>query len=130
MSFNSRSIGEEGSTQQRSSRRHEIPNYGPYDYASDVDVVHQNLMGINTMDMSMNQLHHMSNRKNMTMSMSGKSNKKRKLTDDEKLNRCRERNRIHARNTRERKKLQMDTLQMRVHQLNDEVSSLLYNVFF
>ena len=125
MSFNSRSISEEDSTQQRSSRRYEIQNYGPYDYASNVDVEHQNLMGVNTVDMSMNQLHHMSNRNNMTMSISGKSNKKRKLTDDEKLNRCRERNRIHARNTRERKKLQMDTLQMRVHQLNDEVSFLI-----
>lgn len=48
--------------------------------------------------------------------------KKRKLSGDERLNRCRERNRIHARNTRERKKAQMDTLQLRVHALNDEVA--------
>jgi len=50
--------------------------------------------------------------------------KKRKLSGDERLNRCRERNRIHARNTRERKKAQMDTLQLRVHVLNDEVSRI------
>ena len=50
--------------------------------------------------------------------------KKRKLSEDERLNRSRERNRIHARNTRERKKLQLDSLQLRVHQLNNEVSYL------
>ena len=34
----------------------------------------------------------------------------------------RERNRVHARNTRERKKSQMDGLQSRIQELVDEVS--------
>lgn len=36
----------------------------------------------------------------------------------------RERNRVHARNTRERKKSQMDGLQSRIQELVDEVSTL------
>jgi hypothetical protein len=34
----------------------------------------------------------------------------------------RERNRVHARNTRERKRAQMDLLQQRIQELADEVS--------
>jgi hypothetical protein len=33
----------------------------------------------------------------------------------------RERNRLHARNTRERKRAQMDLLQQRIQELSDEV---------
>lgn len=46
--------------------------------------------------------------------------KRSKMNEDERLRRCRERNRIHARNTRERKKQQLDTLQMRIESLFDE----------
>eukprot|EP00600_Ochromonadales_sp_CCMP1393_P007125 CAMPEP_0174967044 /NCGR_PEP_ID=MMETSP0004_2-20121128/7369_1 /TAXON_ID=420556 /ORGANISM="Ochromonas sp., Strain CCMP1393" /LENGTH=642 /DNA_ID=CAMNT_0016216141 /DNA_START=55 /DNA_END=1983 /DNA_ORIENTATION=+ len=50
--------------------------------------------------------------------------KRRKLSEDERLQRCRERNRIHARNTRERKRAQMDLLQQRIQELSDEKQSL------
>lgn len=50
--------------------------------------------------------------------------KKRKINDAERLRRCRERNRVHARNTRERKKLQMGELQRRIHELQVEKASL------
>jgi len=41
----------------------------------------------------------------------------------------RERNRIHARNTRERKRAQMDHLQQRIQDLFDEVCHTLYILF-
>ena len=41
----------------------------------------------------------------------------------------RERNRIHARNTRERKRAQMDLLQQRIQDLFDEVCHTLYILF-
>mmetsp|Transcript_780 Transcript_780/g.1707 ORF Transcript_780/g.1707 Transcript_780/m.1707 type:complete len:415 (+) Transcript_780:132-1376(+) len=50
--------------------------------------------------------------------------KRRKLTEDERLQRCRERNRVHARNTRERKRAQMDLLQLRIQELSDEKRGL------
>lgn len=46
--------------------------------------------------------------------------KRMKLDQDEKVKRCRERNRVHARNTRERKRLQMDALQQRIQELANE----------
>ena len=52
------------------------------------------------------------------------STKKRKYCDDERLQRCRERNRIHARNTRERKRVQMESLQQKIQNLMDEVDLL------
>jgi uncharacterized protein YggL (DUF469 family) len=53
------------------------------------------------------------------------SNKRRKkLSEDESLKRCRERNRKHARNTRERKKMQMDALQRRIQELTEEKYTL------
>jgi hypothetical protein len=44
--------------------------------------------------------------------------KRQKLSQVERL----ERNRIHARNTRERKKCQLETLQVRIKELVEEVS--------
>ena len=41
----------------------------------------------------------------------------------------RERNRVHARNTRERKKIQLDLLQMRIQELIDDVSTLKSSYF-
>lgn len=46
--------------------------------------------------------------------------KKRKYCDEERLQRCRERNRVHARNTRERKRVQMEGLQQKIQDLMDE----------
>lgn len=48
------------------------------------------------------------------------SAKRRKLTDEERLKRCRERNKIHARHTREKKKLLYDDLLKKVTSLCDE----------
>jgi hypothetical protein len=92
----------------RSSKRISAESYGYYDSAED-----------NDFDISYSKRSPASgaNRADST----GSKAKKRKLSGDERLNRCRERNRIHARNTRERKKAQMDQLQQRVHELNDEV---------
>jgi hypothetical protein len=53
----------------------------------------------------------------------GSPSAKRRVPHD-RLQRCRERNRIHARNTRERKKAQMDVLQSRVQQLMEERDQL------
>mmetsp|Transcript_25359 Transcript_25359/g.27712 ORF Transcript_25359/g.27712 Transcript_25359/m.27712 type:complete len:459 (-) Transcript_25359:542-1918(-) len=50
--------------------------------------------------------------------------KRKKLTSDERLNRNRERNRIHARKTRERKKFQTSAIQNRIHQLFEEGQKL------
>lgn len=50
--------------------------------------------------------------------------KKKKLASDERLKRSRERNRIHARKTRERKKLQMGMLESRVNELKSESQRL------
>eukprot|EP00596_Hydrurales_sp_CCMP1899_P008425 CAMPEP_0119033378 /NCGR_PEP_ID=MMETSP1177-20130426/425_1 /TAXON_ID=2985 /ORGANISM="Ochromonas sp, Strain CCMP1899" /LENGTH=625 /DNA_ID=CAMNT_0006990089 /DNA_START=113 /DNA_END=1990 /DNA_ORIENTATION=+ len=47
-------------------------------------------------------------------------NKRQKMTEEERLTRCRERNKMHARNTRERKKSQMDGLQCRIQELVDQ----------
>ena len=44
--------------------------------------------------------------------------KRKKLTGDERLRRNRERNRMHARKTRERKKLQSQVLQTRINELH------------
>ena len=55
------------------------------------------------------------------------SSKKRGLADlsqDERLQRSRERNREHARRTRQRKKAQLQTLQSRVQELQDEGARL------
>ena len=49
---------------------------------------------------------------NLLESTNGSGTKRRRLTDTERLKR-RERNRVHARNTRERKKAQLDSLQQR-----------------
>jgi DNA-binding transcriptional ArsR family regulator len=46
--------------------------------------------------------------------------KRRKLTDEERLKRCRERNKLHARNTRQKKKYQIEALHKRIEQLTDE----------
>jgi hypothetical protein len=43
--------------------------------------------------------------------------KKKKMTDEERLTRCRERNRVHAKNTRERKKEQNHLLEMQINNL-------------
>ena len=43
------------------------------------------------------------------------------MSTDHLLDDSRERNRVHARNTRERKKSQMDGLQSRIQELVDEV---------
>mmetsp|Transcript_28186 Transcript_28186/g.38765 ORF Transcript_28186/g.38765 Transcript_28186/m.38765 type:complete len:576 (-) Transcript_28186:130-1857(-) len=50
----------------------------------------------------------------------GPNPKRRRFSDDERLKRCRERNKIHARNTRERKRMQMETLQQTIQDLIDE----------
>eukprot|EP01038_Epipyxis_sp_PR26KG_P013968 gene13968-18736_t len=55
-------------------------------------------------------------------SLSG--SKRRRLTDEERIKRCRERNRVHARNTRERKRMQMEQLQSRIQELIDEKQRL------
>lgn len=47
------------------------------------------------------------------------------LPDNEILLSSRERNRVHARNTRERKRAQMDLLQQRIQELSDEVPSMM-----
>ena len=55
------------------------------------------------------------------------ASKKRGLADlsqDERLQRSRERNREHARRTRQRKKAQLQTLQSRVQELQDEGARL------
>ena len=54
----------------------------------------------------------------------GDAIKRTKMTNEERLIRCRERNRVHARNTRERKKCLMDGLQSRIQQLVDEKKRL------
>jgi len=46
--------------------------------------------------------------------------RKRRLNEEDRVKRCRERNRIHARNSRERKKNQMDRLQKRLQELISE----------
>ena len=43
--------------------------------------------------------------------------RKKKLSEEERLIRCRERNRIHAKNTRERKKERSELLEMQINQL-------------
>lgn len=43
--------------------------------------------------------------------------RKKKLSEEERLIRCRERNRIHAKNTRERKKERNELLEMQINQL-------------
>jgi len=52
------------------------------------------------------------------------SKKRRKLTCDERLKRNRERNRMHARKTRERKKKQSFALQQRISELQSESNQL------
>lgn len=52
------------------------------------------------------------------------SKKRRKLTSDERLKRNRERNRMHARKTRERKKKQSFALQQRISELQSESNQL------
>ena len=47
--------------------------------------------------------------------------KKMKMTDEERLTRCRERNRVHARNTRERKKEQSELLELKIKELSATV---------
>ena len=47
--------------------------------------------------------------------------KRQKMTEGERLSRCRERNRLHAKSTRERKKSHMDCLETRIEELVDEV---------
>ena len=54
-----------------------------------------------------------------------RAGKRRKLSDDERLKRCRERNKLHARNTREKKKVQIDALHKRIEQLTDEKMKLI-----
>lgn len=53
------------------------------------------------------------------------SKRKKKGNDEDRIKRCRERNRIHARNSRERKKNQLEVLQRRMQQLLDEKSKLM-----
>ena len=48
--------------------------------------------------------------------------KKKKMSEEERLQRCRERNRIHARNTRERKKATNELLEVRIAELSAAVS--------
>ena len=50
--------------------------------------------------------------------------RKRHMAPDDKLARCRERNRMHARKTRERKKNQMNALQQRIEDLHAESKEL------
>lgn len=45
----------------------------------------------------------------------------KKLSHEDRLHRCRERNRIHARNSRERKKSQLINIQKRYEDLYNEV---------
>jgi len=54
-----------------------------------------------------------------------RTGKRRKLSDEERLKRCRERNKLHARNTREKKKVQIDALHKRIEQLTDEKMKLI-----
>ena len=54
-----------------------------------------------------------------------RAGKRRKLSDEERLKRCRERNKLHARNTREKKKVQIDLLHKRIEQLTDEKMKLI-----
>jgi hypothetical protein len=54
-----------------------------------------------------------------------RAGKRRKLSDEERLKRCRERNKLHARNTREKKKVQIDALHKRIEQLTDEKMKLI-----
>ncbi|CAM9596209.1 unnamed protein product, partial [Phaeothamnion confervicola] len=49
-----------------------------------------------------------------------RAERKRRLTSEERLQRSRERNRIHARKTRQRKKAQIQSLQGRAEELRDE----------
>jgi len=56
--------------------------------------------------------------------LSSSSTKKRKMSGDERLHRNRERNKIHARKTRERKKLQTIALQKRIDELKQEGARL------
>ena len=50
--------------------------------------------------------------------------RKRHMAPDDKLARCRERNRMHARKTRERKKNQMNALEQRIEDLHKESREL------
>ena len=54
-----------------------------------------------------------------------RSGKRRKLSDEERLKRCRERNKLHARNTREKKKVIIELLHKRIEQLTDEKIKLI-----
>ncbi|CAM9663933.1 unnamed protein product, partial [Chrysoparadoxa australica] len=50
--------------------------------------------------------------------------KRRRLTSEERLNRSRERNKMHARKTRQRKKLQLQHMQLQVQELLEEQRQL------
>merc|ERR1711991_1202770 len=81
------------------ARGYEFSNYEVYDYVTDDDIDHSH----SHRDMSMSNIDMTHNRMNMNginpcnanidTNYKSSSSKKRKLTDDEKLNRCRERNR-------------------------------------
>lgn len=64
----------------------------------------------------------------MDQTREGSQAKRKKISDEERIRRCRERNRVHARNTRERKKHQMDELRQRIETLTKEKSKLKKNV--
>eukprot|EP00607_Mallomonas_marina_P007837 CAMPEP_0182418040 /NCGR_PEP_ID=MMETSP1167-20130531/2499_1 /TAXON_ID=2988 /ORGANISM="Mallomonas Sp, Strain CCMP3275" /LENGTH=576 /DNA_ID=CAMNT_0024592005 /DNA_START=81 /DNA_END=1811 /DNA_ORIENTATION=- len=65
---------------------------------------------------------------NSDIDLSNGGNKRKKSPSDEnvdgKLQRCRERNRFHARNTRERKKNQIEMMLSRIEKLNEERAAL------
>lgn len=50
--------------------------------------------------------------------------KRQRLSEEDRLQRCRDRNRVHAKNTRERKKVQMEIIQMRIERLHEEKAKL------
>lgn len=56
--------------------------------------------------------------------------RKKKMTEEERLLRCRERNRIHAKNTRERKKEQSELLEMKIAELSAAVRYVTVNPLF
>uniref|UniRef100_A0A7S2REX0 BZIP domain-containing protein n=1 Tax=Rhizochromulina marina TaxID=1034831 RepID=A0A7S2REX0_9STRA len=54
----------------------------------------------------------------------GDSKKRRRLSSEERLQRSRERNRMHAKKTRQRKKMQIEALQARIDELKTEFLGL------
>lgn len=59
-----------------------------------------------------------------TPSDGDRNSKRQRLSEEDRARRCRERNRVHAKNTRERKKVQLEIIRMRLERLHEEKAKL------